>query len=236
MVHLTEDSLSEKLERFERLNTLLNEGKLTASEYEVLRSDIFKDPHEVTAGDSPPQVEPEESPTKPPIDSALKVALTMGILSIFFGGYFGLVAWSTIAVSGWALYKAEARSRGRWMAWTGLVLGIMFSLSNAAMNEHIGQETTNSESFVYAASDSPPELTTTSSTTPPTTLPEPKWEVGSCAKSNTNGIFWYPVHCNGIHDALVIATEFLVSLCPENTEISVKVSDGLAACLVEVEG
>jgi len=64
--------------------------------------------------------EPEKTP------GLYLAALGLGIASVFLGGTFGLVAWVTVAVSAWALYSLNVDFR-RWMAWTGVALGIVFS-------------------------------------------------------------------------------------------------------------
>ncbi len=65
-----------------------------------------------------------------------KVAFGLGIASLFLGIVFGLLAWTTVAVSGWALYSTNV-VRGRWMAWTGLALGLVYSLANAYRNGNL---------------------------------------------------------------------------------------------------
>ena len=74
---------------------------------------------------------PEEIPT------LYIVALGLGIVSVLFGGTFGLVAWGTVAVGTWALSSLQSQVRGRWMAWVGLGLGIVFSFMNLYLNGHL---------------------------------------------------------------------------------------------------
>ena len=74
---------------------------------------------------------PEEIPT------LYIVALGLGIVSVLFGGTFGLVAWGTVAVGTWALSSLQSQVRGRWMAWVGLGLGIVFSFMNLYLNGYL---------------------------------------------------------------------------------------------------
>ena len=72
-----------------------------------------------------------------------KVAMALGVASILIGGTFGLLAWGAVAVGAWALYAAPREPHRRWMAWTGLALGILFSLVNAYLQGHIGSAAAN---------------------------------------------------------------------------------------------
>lgn len=75
------------------------------------------------------------SDTNQPTPTIYKVALGAGIVSVFLGGTFGLLAWATAVVGGAALIS-EKSLRRRWMAWIGLSLGVLFSLVNAHVNGH----------------------------------------------------------------------------------------------------
>lgn len=77
-----------------------------------------------------------ESSTSSVAPTLYKVAFGLGIASVFLGSLFGLLAWATVAVGGYALYSVKTANK-RWMAWTGLVLGIVYSLMNAYHNGHI---------------------------------------------------------------------------------------------------
>jgi hypothetical protein len=67
---------------------------------------------------------------------AYKLALCVGVLSILLGGTFGLLAWATVVVAVWALAATKVSAR-RWMAWTGLGLGVLFSVVNLYVNGHL---------------------------------------------------------------------------------------------------
>ncbi len=67
------------------------------------------------------------APERQETPALYSAALGLGIASVFLGGTFGLVAWVTVAVSVWALYSLKVDFR-RWMAWTGVALGVVFSL------------------------------------------------------------------------------------------------------------
>ena len=120
----------DKIERLERLSKLFDDGKLSADEYETLKRQVLEEsaPTPEQSGppptaQSPPQQEAPERQVTPGLYWA---ALVLGIASVFLGGTFGLVAWATVAVSAWALYSLKVDFR-RWMAWTGVALGIVFS-------------------------------------------------------------------------------------------------------------
>jgi len=61
------------------------------------------------------------------------VSLGAGVVSVFLGGTFGLIAWATVVLAVVALSTMKIPV-GRWMAWTGLALGIVFSFMNLYLN------------------------------------------------------------------------------------------------------
>lgn len=134
--------MTDKLAQLERLNKLLDEGRISESEYTDLKADVLNESGgEQVATHSPddsaePRPAPTPAPTRADTPAIYKVALGAGIVSIFFGGTFGLLAWATVAIGAWALYSVKVDSR-RWMAWTGLALGVVFSLMNLYLNGHL---------------------------------------------------------------------------------------------------
>lgn len=145
-----------RIESLERLANLLEDGRISQEEFERLKADLL-DPSAATPsnmtdtkesapivpdtpllGDSV-QPRPNGGRTATAADggpTVYKLALGLGIASIFLGGTFGLLAWSAVAASGYALYSVKTPNR-RWMAWTGLALGIVFSFMNAYLNGHL---------------------------------------------------------------------------------------------------
>lgn len=133
--------MSDKLSQLDRLNKLLDEGRISESEYTDLKADVLNKPGVEQAthsmGDSSdPRSTLTQTPTQGDTPSIYKIALGAGVVSIFFGGTFGILAWATVAIGAWALYSVKAEKR-RWMAWAGLALGILFSLMNLYLNGHI---------------------------------------------------------------------------------------------------
>lgn len=139
----------EQIDRLERLVKLLESGRLSYVEFERLKAEVIGSP----ASSFPPGVEsaaygnkqtpdPQET-TKSVGDDVgttlpiYRVAFWLGIASAFLGSTIGLLAWATVAVSAYALYSVKV-VKGRWMAWTGLALGIVYSFMNAYLNGHLG--------------------------------------------------------------------------------------------------
>lgn len=136
--------MSNVYETLERLARLLDEGKLTRDEFDSLKREIMSTPdsaamhvgsHEPGARET---TQPRTGESGAPMDGGLvpqiyKWAFGLGLASVFLGGTFGLLAWATVALSGWALYSTRSK-RGRWMAWVGLALGLVFSLMNIYLN------------------------------------------------------------------------------------------------------
>ncbi len=142
---------------------MLDEKKITHGEYENLKAEILASSADSEGDGSQtetpkagpaPTVTPEQA-TQQRIQTLYKIAFGLGILSIFLGGTFGLMAWATVAVGAWALYSLKT-SPGRWMAWVGLGLGIVFSFMNAYVNGHLdGLLDTTRASSVQTASTLP---------------------------------------------------------------------------------
>lgn len=151
--------MSTRLTDLERLQKMLNDELISPEEFSKLKAEVLSQIPE-TAGtvEEPPGSQAPNSDPAASIDSIgeqkqkiptlYKVALGLGIASALLGGFFGLLAWVTVGFSVWALYSLKDSNR-RWMAWTGLALGIVFSLSNAYLNGHLDslfEATTDAES------------------------------------------------------------------------------------------
>lgn len=142
--------MSDKLEQIEKLSRLSDEGRITSEEYAELKAEILSENahldeegiasvgREVRSSESDKDaartassaVERQTTPT------IYKTALGAGIASIFLGGTFGLLAWATAAIGVVALVS-ERSERRRWMAWTGLALGVLFTFMNLYLNGHL---------------------------------------------------------------------------------------------------
>ena len=158
-------SLSSRLEDLRDLAQLLDEGKISQSEYEVVKTEILEaSPNEWAADSSPtspvPPAEPGDSRAagfheKPvdegPVDGETDddtsasqpewvrfvkqiptiywAAIGACLITVLYGGNIAPVAWVTTGLggAGLAIKKVE---NGRWMAWTAIVLGVIFSMAN----------------------------------------------------------------------------------------------------------
>jgi len=129
----------DRIERLERLSKLLDDGNISTDEYETLKQQVLEEPAPTSEqSDTLPPAQPppqQEAPERQVTPGLYWAALVLGIASVFLGGTFGLVAWATVAVSAWALYSLKVDFR-RWMAWTGVALGVVFSLMNVYLNGH----------------------------------------------------------------------------------------------------
>jgi len=153
--------MSSRLEDLRGLAQLLDDGKITQREFEVIKTEILEaspeewaTPDPVTVapangvtkahlnGSVPTKIEqeedealPEPKPTAPPdwlvfvkqIPAAYWVAMAATVFTVLYGGSFAPIAWVTagLGIVGLLTKKVE---NGRWMAWTGLAAGVLFSL------------------------------------------------------------------------------------------------------------
>lgn len=130
--------MTDKIERLRKIGQLLDAGRITQSEHDALKAEILANPKPGLVTDSS-EIEPPTAPLKrvtEHIPTLYKGALAAGIASLLLGGFFGLVAWATVLLAVVALVKSKG-TRGRWMPWAGLALGIVFSLANAYTNGHL---------------------------------------------------------------------------------------------------
>lgn len=157
--------MSARLSDLERLKEMLNDELISREEFLKLKAEVLSETPEpaetaeqgsrvskstsdrVTSGGS-------KGPKHPNLGSSLyRIAFGLGIASIFLGGFFGLLAWATVGISVWALYTLNDPNR-RWMAWTGLALGIVFSFFNAYQNGHLDSLFTEDDSASASLSSS----------------------------------------------------------------------------------
>ncbi len=139
--------MSSRLDDLRDLARMLDEGKITQVEYEVVKTEILEAPADEW-GESPtpadtagPEVhdvvidsEPAEDAADPQdwlsfakqIPRLYWAAVGASILTVFFAGSFTPIAWATVVVSLVALLRVTIQQM-RWMAWTGLVVGGVFS-------------------------------------------------------------------------------------------------------------
>jgi hypothetical protein len=146
-----------RFDDLKRLQQMLNDELVTREEFSTLKDELLLEAPESaeTIEESPHAPDPaadQDMPASQDLsvatmsqllamsrlsgDDLYKVAFGLGIASLFLGIVFGLLAWATVAVSGWALYSTKV-VKGRWMAWTGLGLGLVYSLANAYRNGHL---------------------------------------------------------------------------------------------------
>lgn len=260
--------MSTRLNDLERLQTMLNDEIITPEEFSLLKDELFQETPEsaetVEEGSRAPEPSSDpatssvsngseqarKAPTLYKVAFALgktrkaptlyKVAFGLGIASVFLGGFLGLLAWATVGISVWALYSLEDPNR-RWMAWTGLVLGIVFSFFNAYQNGHLdslfAEGSPSSQTVQWTPNTSGPSVDPAPPLTqpiPPPTEPPLTWTVGACARDRLNGLLWNLTPCSSdFVDALVIDTQFLSDNCPAETDFYVELSPVRVACLME---
>jgi hypothetical protein len=170
----------------------LDEGKVSQSEYEIVKTEILEaspedwssasastepstadttnDGQTTGAHEKPSErhvdhtpEDPESSPAPDWVVFVKKIpvqywaAMGATVVTFFFAGAFVPVAWVAAIVSGVALATTKVRN-GRWMAWIGIVVGVVFSLSSVV------------------SADQPPSIgpgpVTTAVTSRPEALPE----------------------------------------------------------------
>jgi hypothetical protein len=147
--------LSSRLDDLRDLAQMLDEGKITQTEYEAIKTEILEAPAEDWAPAPSPAPEaaeqgavavvvedaPDNEPGVP--DSAASAqdwltfakeiptlywaAIGASVLTVFFAGSFQPLAWATAGLAIVALVKVKDRAM-RWMGWTGLVVGVLFSV------------------------------------------------------------------------------------------------------------
>lgn len=142
--------MSSRLEDLRDLAQLLDEGKISQQEFEVVKTELLEaSPEEWAELESSPELsstadsngsssdaEPTEDSSAAELDwltfvrqipTVYWVSAALSVLVGFYGGRFPPVAWVAAASSSGALVMRKEQN-GRWMAWTGLGLGIVFSL------------------------------------------------------------------------------------------------------------
>ncbi|MGH8915939.1 MAG: SHOCT domain-containing protein [Acidimicrobiia bacterium] len=177
--------MSSRLEDLRDLAQMLDEGKITQREYEMVKTELLEAPADEWATSGPlPEVEalpveadavptgipvhsnggehhPEETargvgtdllepeagdgPSTDPdwlafakqIPPLYWASIGAGLLSVFFAGSFSPLAWATAVVAIVALVRVKDPNM-RWMAWTGLAVGVLFSLLGMANSGSAG--------------------------------------------------------------------------------------------------
>ncbi len=135
-------------------------------------------------------------------------ALVLGILAVFLGGQFGLVAWAAAAFGVISLLIGRRTHRFRWMAWTGLTAGILYAGLNAYNYGHLDSlfdrpatnvQPINSElagTRPSTPTTRPASITSTSALSPSATGTAADVDVGACIQESRR--FWID------HMALVV--------------------------------
>jgi hypothetical protein len=154
-----ETDVSSRLEDLSELARMLDDGKITQREFEVVKTELLDAPIEEWVG-APIEVEAlivdtedaevESLPIGIPVDVSEAqgddtsgdpdwlvfvkqvpplswAALGSALLVVFFGGAFAPIAWVAVIVSSVTLVRVKDESL-RWMAWTGLTVGLAFSV------------------------------------------------------------------------------------------------------------
>jgi len=194
--------VSNRVEDLRDLAQLLDEGKITQREFDLVKDELLEAPVEDWAG-SPIEVEAlpvevEALPSGIPLhsnggrsddDSPLEAyaeipeagadvepksdpdwmvfakqipqlywaSLGCALLSVFVGGLFAPVAWVTVGVAIVTLVKVKEPSM-RWMAWTGLAVGVGFSIIGIGAFGPSGSVDAQSLPETPAAAEELPEI------------------------------------------------------------------------------
>ncbi|MDP9143887.1 MAG: SHOCT domain-containing protein [Actinomycetota bacterium] len=152
--------MSSRLEDLRGLAQLLDEGKITQKEFEVVKTEILEaspdewatpgrsiaaSPNGETKADSngsapaaATEVDGAAAETEPPagpewlafieqIPIVYWAAMGATVVTVLYGGSFAPIAWMTAAFGAYALIENRVVN-GRWMAWTGIAAGVLFSL------------------------------------------------------------------------------------------------------------
>ena len=165
-----ETDVSSRVEDLQELARLLDDGKITQREFEVVKTELLEAPIEEWASspievealpveldelpvgipveqnghsednrpevfaelvDAPDEAEPESDPEwlvfAKQIPQLYWASLGCALLSVLLGGTIAPIAWITAAVSIVALFMVKEKGM-RWMAWTGLAVGLLFSM------------------------------------------------------------------------------------------------------------
>ena len=154
--------VSSRLEDLRGLAQLLDDGKISQNEYELVKKEILEAPPEEWSGDSTDEVAApesngshpvgaheksideapvtEESDGSPPATQPEWIRFVKGIpaiywagmgasvITVLYGGSFAPWAWATAVVGGVGIVTKKA-SDGRWMSWTAIGLGVVFSMA-----------------------------------------------------------------------------------------------------------
>ena len=84
-------------------------------------------PHAGLDPDAATQVAPDS------MDSRARTALTLGLFSLLFGVLTGIPAIWVGRTALLRIHAAEGALRGRWAAWTGIVLGLLSVAATVAV-------------------------------------------------------------------------------------------------------
>ncbi|PIR57501.1 MAG: hypothetical protein COU72_00600 [Parcubacteria group bacterium CG10_big_fil_rev_8_21_14_0_10_41_35] len=71
-------------------------------------------------------------------DKMAVLSFWLGVISIFFGVSIGMIPLVAIILGAVGINNTKNEGAGRWMAIVGLILGVIFLLSNAYTNNHLG--------------------------------------------------------------------------------------------------
>ena len=125
---------------------------------------------------------PEVVAIKKEKDSMAKWSFALGLASVFFA-WIGIVPWLAVIFGVWALFRTKESGTGRWMAVSGLVLGILYAFANAHMYGHfLSQKTVN---FSQTQNNFNAQSTTTSPVDAKTATVTPGTIPSSAEQKNT---------------------------------------------------
>ncbi|HEX5696955.1 MAG TPA: SHOCT domain-containing protein [Acidimicrobiia bacterium] len=185
--------MSSRVEDLRDLARLLDEGKVSQSEYEAVKSEILAASPDEWASPSPTDarhaapsngspsngahekvevdqpevdgepVDPESKPGAPWVVFVKEIppiywaAMAAIVATFLFGGASTPIAWVTAGVSGVALVTRKTKN-GRWMAWAGVVVGLLFSVSNVVFADQPRTVDASPPSTAVPAPETLPEI------------------------------------------------------------------------------
>lgn len=153
--------VSSRLEDLRDLAQLLDDGKISQSEYELVKKEILEAPSEEWSGnptsevptaesngphsvgaheksldaapvaevtdDAPPATQPEWIRFVRRTPAIYWAGIGASVITVLLGGSFAPVAWATVVLGGVGIVTKKTRD-GRWMSWTAIGLGVVFSM------------------------------------------------------------------------------------------------------------
>jgi hypothetical protein len=157
--HRNENIVSSRLEDLRGLAQLLDQGKISQREYEVIKVEILEAPPDewatpaapaeispngetAAAADAVTGDEPAEEPLTAITDWVEKAkqvpsiywaAFGASALTLLLGAAFEPLSWVTAVLGAVALGTNKTRI-GRWMAWGAVAFGVAFALANMALS------------------------------------------------------------------------------------------------------